>query len=186
VVLFLGIVLPGFFVAAGAKASAGDFAPALNKTSDVTVKVVAGAPILATVVMPPSAVLTTVGSDCQSGLSSTKNFVQDTGLIRLNEPAGCYSLAIAAHRVSSLPLAAQPARPSLEQVVVAPHPDFSAPNFNKIPFGKTAVPVLPLVVFLGIAVYELSEPLQRLKKLSVKAFALIWSLNTYQFRVLRC
>lgn len=186
-VLFFGAVLPGFFVAASAKTAAGGIdrsASILNKFSSSAIKVVAATPASAVVVV--SASVFTAGSNCQTGLSNTKNFIQDTGLIKLNEPAGCYSLSIAAHRVSSLSLAVRPAKPSLEQVVVAPHSDFFALNFNQTPFSKTAVPVLPLAVFLGVAVYELFESRKKLEKLSTKTFFLIRGLTIHQLGILRC
>jgi hypothetical protein len=187
-VLFSGIVLPEFFVAASAKAEIGGIgnsALVLNKISSPAITVVTATPASA-VVVPSSASVSAANSNCQTGLFGTKNFVQDTGLIKLNEPAGCYSLAIAAHRASSLSLAVRPAEPSLEQVVVAPHFNFFFPNFDHAPFSQNTVPILPLAVFFSIVVYELSEPRKKLEKLSAKASFLIRGLTIHQLGILRC
>ncbi len=125
-------------------------------------------------------------SSCFGVVSQTKNLVQDTGVVNLNNPVSCFRFSFQGLTSAPLSLSVKPlAQPKI--YIITQALNFShAPNLTKGPLTAQSIPVLPSVLFILVAVL-VSIKKQDLVNLLVKIslnFSSVKSLEKLQ--VYRC
>ena len=184
-VFALGFGIPNIF---GIFYSQNIIAPKTNASEVVLPQaLVTVVPFSASVqtVLPPSASAVS-SNECRTSAGSSNNFVQDSGLVNLNQPANCFSLKVSGFAQTSVQLAVKALQTAPATIVVQKTSEAALlPFFEQAPVSSSA-PVLPLATFILLVIYEMYSNRQSFKEKFYKIISVKNNLGLSKLQIMRC